>query len=111
MRHYELETFSDDLLQHIPYIYYLIQYVGGHFEALIDSQDEVNTIMFAFATILGLITKTTNIETRKIHGFSLKMYDIVSGVSKISVWVPRSLLCTGRPRRPKPEYFPMGYMS
>lgn len=70
-------TYNNNLLQYIPCICYPIQFADGHFEALINSENEVNAMTYALATFFGLTIIRTNVGARKIDDSSLKTYRVV----------------------------------
>lgn len=59
-------------------IHYLIQFTRNYSKILVNFYSQVNTITPAFAIILDLTIRITNVEVWKIDCSSLKTYSIVS---------------------------------
>ena len=69
-----------DSLQCIPCIHYLVQFQGsqvGEIRALINSDSQVNAMIPAFATKLGLSIRLTGIGAQTIDDSALKTYGII----------------------------------
>ena len=69
-----------EALEHIFYIYYLVQFKGTNktqVQALIDSGSEVNAMTPAYALRLGLQARHTNVGAQKIDGFTLQTFGMV----------------------------------
>ena len=67
------------ILEHIPYIYYPIQFKKNvdKVQAFIDSKSEVNIIAPVYEKKLDLRVQKTDVKAQKIEGPILKTYDIV----------------------------------
>ncbi len=75
-------------LKHVSWIRYPIQFQKGQpIRALIDSSSEVNTMIPAYATKLGLTTGKTSVGVQKIDDSPLETY----GMTSARFWIQDSL--------------------
>ncbi len=74
---------TEEELERVPYIWYPMTF-KDQTEALLDSRSKVNVMSQAFAHQFGLKTWKINVGTQKIHGTTLKTYDIVVSTFSVS---------------------------
>ena len=68
---------GDVALQRVLYVHYSIRFKKKEVQALIDLGNEVNAMILAYASRLGLRVYRTNIGAQKIDGSTLKTFEIV----------------------------------
>ena len=70
----------EEALKRVLCIHYPVQFKGTNetqVQALIDSDSEVNAMIPAYASKLGLRARHTNVRTQKIDGSTLQIFEMV----------------------------------
>lgn len=68
---------SQEKLQYVPYISYIIQFSRNKINALVDLGSEIHVLNSALAWSLNIIPRIANIGAQKIDGSSFRTYKMV----------------------------------
>lgn len=72
-----LKIQKESEVQRVLCIYYFVQLNEFSVEAYIDSDNEVNTVQPSFLITQGICICKTNVNTQKVDGSGLEIYEIV----------------------------------
>ena len=66
-----------EVVVRVPCIYYPVRFQDEQVRALLDSGSKVNIMSLAYAKMLGLKTRKTNVGAQKIDGSALETFEMV----------------------------------
>ena len=68
---------GEEVVVRVSCIYYLVRFQEEQVKVLLDSSSKVNAMSPVYAKKLGLKTRKTNVEARKIDGSALETFGMV----------------------------------